>query len=307
MPRSRTASSTASSRAESRGAQARATAEPVDYVNAHRVRAAPLRTAPRCMPLPRHSATLGIDSHTNNTMSIYIDNNDRLHDEQAASLALTCPHCGVFAHITPMAVPRFAELSVSRPKQIGLIYRCDACYSPIFMRGHARAYAPDRIELSSQLVEVERPAERFEFTDLPTEIETLFRETLQCYSHGIFNAFATMCRRTMQAVFAHLGESGKLRVFDELNNVRDIAELDAGLFTPIKRVLFGTDADAAPSMPPIDEDQAALLLEVTKDLLYQCYVRRARLQQAIVVRRVLGDTTTGLRAGLQPAGSHAGD
>ena len=32
-------------------------------------------------------------------------------------------------------------------------------------------------------------------------------------------------------------------VFDELNNVRDMAEIDSGLFTPIKRVLFGTDAD----------------------------------------------------------------
>lgn len=230
-------------------------------------------------------------------MSIYIDTNDRLHDEQAASLALTCPHCSVFAHITPMAVPRFAELTNSRPKQIGLIYRCDACYSPIFMRAHARAYGPERIELSSQLVEVERPAERFNYSDLPPEIETLFGETLQCYSHGIYNAFASMCRRTMQAVFMDLGESGKLRVFDELNTVRDMAELDASLFTPIKRVLFGTDADAAPSMPPIDEDQAALLLEVIKDLLYQCYVRKARLQQALVVRRAHTEA---------PVGNHVG-
>jgi hypothetical protein len=240
-------------------------------------------------------------------MSIYIDSHDRLHDEQAASLALTCPHCAVFAHITPMAVPHFAELALSRPKQIGLIYRCDACYSPVFMRGHARSYSSDRIELSSQLVEVERPAERFEFGDLPADIETLFRETLQCYSHGIFNAFAAMCRRTMHAVFANLGEPGKLRVFDELNNVRDMAELDVAMFTPIRRVLFGTDTDTPPSIPPIDEDQAALLLEVIKDLLYQCYVRRARLQQAIVVLRALTDSTTIVRAGLQAAGSHAGD
>jgi hypothetical protein len=219
-------------------------------------------------------------------MSIYIDTNDRLHDEQAASLALTCPHCSVFAHITPMAVPRFDELSASRPRQIGIIYRCDACYCPIFMRTHA----------SSQLVEVERPTEKFNYSDLPSEIEPLFTETLQCYSAGIFNAFASMCRRTMQAVFADLGESGKLRVFDELNTVRDMAEMDAALFTPIKRVLFGTDADVAPSLPTIDEDQAALLLEVIKDLLYQCYVRKARLQQALVVRRAHGEDTPATRS-----------
>jgi hypothetical protein len=221
-------------------------------------------------------------------MSIYIDTNDRLHDEQAASLALTCPHCSVFAHITPMAVPRFEELSASRPKQIGIIYRCDACYCPIFMRANARNYGPERIELSSHLIEVERPIEKFNYSDLPPEIELLFSETLQCYSAGIVNAFGSMCRRTMQAVFADLGESGKLRVFDELNTVRDMAQMDAALFGPIKRVLFGTDADPAPNMPQIDEDQAALLLEVIKDLLYQSYVRKARLQQALVVRRAPG-------------------
>jgi hypothetical protein len=235
-------------------------------------------------------------------MSIYIDTNDRLHDEQAASLALTCPHCSVFAHITPMAVPRFAELSASRPKQIGIIYRCDACYCPIFMRTHARSYGPERIELSSQLVEVERPTEKFDYSNLPPEVETLFAETLQCYSLGIFNAFGSMCRRTMQAVFADLGESGKLRVFDELNTLRDMAELDLALFTPIKRVLFGTDADIAPSLPTIDEDQAALLLEVIKDLLYQCYVRKARLQQALVVRRAYGEDAPAARSNSQPVG-----
>ena len=95
------------------------------------------------------------------------------------------------------------------------------------MRTHVRSYGPERIELSSQLEEVERPREQFDYADLPPEIETLFSETLLCYSHGLFNAFAAMCRRTMQTVFVDLGESGKLRVFDELSNVRDMAEIDA--------------------------------------------------------------------------------
>jgi hypothetical protein len=218
-------------------------------------------------------------------MSVYIDNNDRLHNEQAATLALTCPHCLVLAHITPLAVPGFAELIASRPKQIGLVYRCDACNAPIFLRCNVRSYSSERVELASQLSEVERPAEKFNSTYLPPDVEILFSETLQCYSHGTFNAFAAMCRRTMQTVFINLGEPGKLHLFDELNQVRDIAQMDANSFAPIKRVLFGNDTDAAPSLPLIDEEQAGLLLEVIKDLLYQCYVRKALLQQAIVVRR----------------------
>ena len=57
----------------------------------------------------------------------------------------------------------------------------------------------------------------------------------------------------------------------------------------IKRVIFGTDADPAPSVPSLDDDQAGLLLEVMKDLLYQSYVRKGRLQQAMVVRRFFSE------------------
>jgi hypothetical protein len=222
-------------------------------------------------------------------MSVYIDTSDRLHHEQATSLALTCPHCLVLAHITPQAVPRFSDLSASRPKQIGIVYRCDACIAPIFLRFNVRNYGPARIELSSQFTEIERPKEKFSFSYLPEEIETMFREALLCYSHGAFNGFASMCRRTMQALFANAGEAGRLRAYDEINEVRDMAQLDAASFALIKRVIFGTDADPAPAMPSLDDDQTGLLLEVMKDLLYQTYVRKGRLQQAMVVRRFFSD------------------
>jgi len=222
-------------------------------------------------------------------MSVYIDTNDRLHQEQATSLALTCPHCLVLSHVTPEAVPRFSDLNASRPKQIGIVYRCDACSAPIFLRFNVRSYAPARIELSSQYTEIERPKEKFSYTYLPEEVEILFREALLCYSYGAFNGFATLCRRTMQAVFADGGEPGRLRIYDDLNEVREMAQLDAASFALIKRVIFGNDTDPAPSMPTLDEDQAALLLEVMKDLLYQSYVRKGRLQQAMVVRRYFSD------------------
>ena len=222
-------------------------------------------------------------------MSVYIDTSDRLHQEQTSSLALTCPHCLVVAHVTPQAVPHFSDLNAARPKQIGIVFRCDACNAPIFLRFNVRNYGPARIELSSQFSEVERPKEKFSFTYLPEDVETMFREALLCYSHGAFNAFAAMCRRTMQAVFGNTGETGRMRAFDELNEVREMAQIDAASFALIKRVIFGTDADPAPAMPILDDDQSGLLLEVMKDLLYQSYVRKGRLQQAMVVRRFFSD------------------
>lgn len=230
-------------------------------------------------------------------MSSYIDAMGHLQHEQGGALALTCPHCQVLAHITPIAIPPYGELVAHRPQSVGAVFRCDACNAPVFLRFPVKMYATNRIELTSQFVEVERPREKFSYTYLPEEVETMFREALACYSAGCFNAFASMCRRTMQAAFVDLGEAGRLRVFDQLNDVRSMADLDANTFLDIKRTIFGSDADAHPSLPALDDQAAGVLLEVMKDLLYQTYVRKGRLQQAMLVRRFFSDESLrGLKA-----------
>jgi hypothetical protein len=224
-------------------------------------------------------------------MSAYIDASGRLIHEQERNLALLCPHCEVTAHITLSAIPRLKELLQFKPRAVGAVYRCDACHAPIFLRFPVRMYRTDRIELASQFVEIERAREKFTFTHLPREVEQLFRETLQCYSCGAFNAFASMCRRTARAVFADLGEVGKLRVFEQLNAVRTMAQLDAEIFQVLKAVIFGSAGDVRPEPPTLDGNSAAVVLEVMKDLLYEAYIRRGRLQQALQVRRFFADET----------------
>jgi hypothetical protein len=169
------------------------------------------------------------------------------------------------------------------------VYRCDACLAPIFLRFTARLYSADRVELAAQFSEVERPRETFAFVHLPEEVELLFKEALTCYSRGAFNAFASMCRRTAQALFADLGETGRLRLYDELNDVRAMAELDVETFTRIKSVLFGNDSDPRPNTPLLESYAAGVLLEIMKDLLYEAYVRKGKLQQAMLVRRFFVD------------------
>ena len=222
-------------------------------------------------------------------MSTHIDAGGRLHHEQEANLALTCPHCQVLSHITPIAVPTFDELVSHRPKFVGVVYRCDSCNSPIFLRFPVKMFGNNRVELGAQFSEVERPRERFGYTYLPEDVELLFREALDCYSNASYNSFASMCRRTMQAAFVDLGEAGKLRVFDQLNDVRAMADLDSPTFIDVKRVIFGSDNDPHPSFPALDDQLAGVLLEVTKDLLYQVYVRKGRLQQAMMMRRFFAD------------------
>ena len=174
-------------------------------------------------------------------MSIYITPQDELHVEYEG-IALTCPHCRTLTHLTPVAVPKFEDLSRRKPKQIGIVFRCDACGEPVFLKFSARSYTALRIELAPNYTEVERAPENFPLTYLPAEAEGLFKEALGCYAAGFFNAFGSMSRRTAQSLFRELGERGKLELFDTLQEIRTLAELDDDIFADVRGVLFGSDA-----------------------------------------------------------------
>ena len=54
-------------------------------------------------------------------MSVYITPQDELHVEYQG-IALTCPHCQTLTHLTPVAVPRFENVSRRQPKHIGIVF-----------------------------------------------------------------------------------------------------------------------------------------------------------------------------------------
>ena len=230
-------------------------------------------------------------------MAVQIDATGQLLHDQAENLVITCPHCQAVAHITPTAVPRFADLQAHKPKQVGIVYLCDACHAPIFLRFSVRIYGTSRIELSSQFIEVERAREKFAFTYVPEQVEVMFKEALVCFSAGAFNAFTSMCRRTAHAAFLELGAEGKLRLFDELNHLRQLVELTPETFLKLKSILFGSETDPKPDLPLLDSYEAGIVLEVVKDLLYEAFVRKGKLQQAMSVRRYfLDETATNIEA-----------
>ena len=213
-------------------------------------------------------------------MSIRLDLEQGLVQPRDEELGLECPYCGVYAHMTPQSIPDVKRIIEKRPKQIGLVYQCDACLAPVFLRFGVKSYDDNTVELLQNFIELERPRERFAFSYLPRQTEPLFREALSCYSTGNFNAFASMCRRAAASAFGAMGESGKLRAYDEIMVAQDIAGIDDESFEPIKRVIFESS-----ELPMISRSQAGILLEVLKDMFYQCFVRRGKLTRAIKVRR----------------------
>jgi hypothetical protein len=217
-------------------------------------------------------------------VTIYITPQDELHIEHQG-ITLNCPHCLTLTHVTAVAVPKFDDLTRRKPKHVGIVFRCDACAEPIFLKFAAKAYTALRVELAANYIEIERARENFPLTYLPEESEGLFKEALVCFAAGCFNAFGAMSRRTAQSLFQVLGERGKLEMFDKLQEIRGLAELDDDTFMALRAVLFGSDNDPWPHQPDLNAERAGVLLEVMRDLLYQTFVRKARLMQAMTFRR----------------------
>lgn len=223
-------------------------------------------------------------------MSIYVNKNNGF--QQSEPMTRECPHCGAQTQLLPVAAPSFELIAQTRPRNVGLLFRCAACNEPRFLRAAVRAVSPEGVELAPHLVEVERTRERFQYHYLPAAIETLLRETLECYSFGALNAFATMCRRTTRGALRELDGDAKTRWHESLIDVLRVCEVDAVTSHTVETVLFG-EGDELPSVTP---DEAAVLVEALKDLFYQSYVRAAKLRAAMKMRRFFatesGDNVT---------------
>ena len=215
-------------------------------------------------------------------MAIVLDRDQGLLLEDDEQIGLECPYCSVYSHMSPQSVPHTDDLLKHHPKHVGLVYRCDACQAPVFLRFAVKRYHENQVELYRNFVELERPKERFAFSYLPKHTEIMFREALSCYSNNNFNAFASMCRRSASSAYAELGEGGRLRAFEEIIIAQDIAGIDDDVFSPIKSVLFDTGEEE--DLPLLTRTQAGILLEVLKDMFYQCFVRRGKLTRALKVR-----------------------
>ena len=149
-------------------------------------------------------------------MPITLERDQGLQQETGEHFGLECPYCGVYSHLTPQSVPDAPALINNKPKHVGLVYQCDACLAPVFLRFAVKKYSENSVELYQNFIELERPKERFPFSYLPKHTEILFREALSCYSGNNFNAFASMCRRAARSAFEAMGEGGKLRAVDDL-------------------------------------------------------------------------------------------
>jgi len=153
------------------------------------------------------------------------------------------------------------------------------------VRAAVRAFEPERVELSANLVEIEKPHEKFQFSYLDKDVEKLLREAFECYRANCHTAFALLSRLAVDTALRDLDSATRRRWQESLREVLQIAEVESDTGHAIETALFG-DTSAPPTIGPL---AAAVMIEAVKDLFYQSYVRTAKLRAAMKMRRYFVD------------------
>lgn len=197
-----------------------------------------------------------------------------------------CPHCSTTSGLSAISVPRFDLLRRYEPKSVGIAYQCDACRETVFLRFPVvYDWGNSRVKIPDDYTEIERPREDYEFKYLPENVSSDFREALTCYSDSCFNAFAAMCRRTIQSASAALGAEGKDKVLKQIADLKDMADIDNDTFEILKAIVVAGHDGAHPHLPALAPERAKILLELMKDVLYQLFIRKKKILEAAEKRK----------------------
>jgi hypothetical protein len=101
---------------------------------------------------------------------------------------------------------------------------------------------------------------------------------------------------------ADFGRGTQMRWQAYFKDVVAVAEVDEPTSRTLEAVLFGAEGP----MPAMSEDEAAVLIEVIKDMMYQCYVRTSKLRAAVRMRRYFaGEGARRNITSLEPRGRRA--
>ena len=192
-----------------------------------------------------------------------------------------CPHCMTLSGLSAISIPRYELLQRYQPKSVGIAYQCDACQETVFLRFAVHYdFGHHRVTISEHFTEIERPEEDYEFSYLSKVVSEDFKEALTCYSYSCFNAFAAMCRRTIQSASAELGAEGNSKVLHQIEDLKAMAEIDEDTFQVLKTIVIAGHDGAHPHLPALSPERAEILLELMKDVLYQLFVRKKKIQEA---------------------------
>ena len=197
---------------------------------------------------------------------------------------LRCPLCSTQTALIPIAIPRFHLMHRFKLKETGIVYRCSSCNRPVFLR-YKIENLTNPVVLADEYEQITTALEPFEMQYLAGAVLEDFREALVCYSNSCWNAFAAMCRRCIQSLSEALGATGTTKVQSQLEELKNMGVTDEDTFKQLHAIMLSGHDGAHPHLPALSPARAAVLLQLMKDVLYQLFVRTAKIREAGELRK----------------------
>ncbi len=189
-----------------------------------------------------------------------------------------CPHCSVFMpnlsfHGGEFVTKDFANMNERRWRA----YTCSKCGGIVIAYSNNKNIGVIEYFPSTQ-------SETFDFEYLENDVKSDFEEALKCYSHQCYNAFASMCRRTIQSAGKILGVDGNDKVKKQIIELKQIASIDDNTYKVLEQIIIAGHDGAHPHLPSLSSERAAILLVLMKDVLNELFIRKARVKKAMELR-----------------------
>ncbi|MEM7610554.1 MAG: hypothetical protein AAF270_02670 [Pseudomonadota bacterium] len=192
--------------------------------------------------------------------------------------ARTCPHCEVFSQMRLQSAPDWDVIFTDRPRRLGIALTCAACELPVFLTSGKLSYSDQRLQVDGNWQPVLPTRQRIDVQLLPVELRDVVGEALGCLADRHFQAFALMANRIARISAEALGSGGKLTLFNAVTAAAQVAEIPSALHRLSRFILF--DLDTVDEVPQLSATQANVLSELMRDMLYQVFIRPAKLQGA---------------------------
>lgn len=119
---------------------------------------------------------------------------------------------------------------------------------------------------------------------VPEDVKKEYQEALKCYGIICYNAFAAMCRRTLQQICMHKEIKGSDKVKKQVAKLKE--ELgDPEMSEILDALVVAGHNGAHPHLPMVNEKRAEIILALMNDIIDQIYNRPGRLEKAKKLRK----------------------
>ncbi|MGA9365797.1 MAG: DUF4145 domain-containing protein [Bacteroidota bacterium] len=195
-----------------------------------------------------------------------------------------CPHCKAGTRFKLVSNVNTSILLDDKIPSFVACYSCEVCLGPVPIQWTIRQW-------SGELPVVEDPKlvsparEDFDFEHVPKEVRKEIEEALDCLSVNAFNGFAAVCRRAVQALCVNLGTEATTRVEKQIEEMVEVTGLGTEWRELAIQIMLSGHDGSHPHLPDVDQERAALLLSLMRDLTYQLYTRPGNIKAAATLRQ----------------------